>query len=201
MNSKILTKLTAGILLGLGAAVFIWILAQVILPDLFYAFEARTYDSRMSIGIQDVPEQSIEDILIIDIDGRSVSKLGKFYQWPRSYYPRLVRFMNEGGALAIGIDILLDKDMRQPEADTDLIETVRRAGNVFNSIYFEDEDSLSWRYKMDNEPAGFEWQRFAYIFPSAQIVDPLPTVPRLNDHIFSPVPASRATRLPALVIT
>jgi len=91
------------------------------------------------IGIQDIPEQSIEDIIIIDIDGRSVSKLGKFYQWPRSYYPRLVRFMNEGGALAIGIDILLDKDMRQPEADKDFIETVRRAGNVFNSIYFEDE--------------------------------------------------------------
>jgi adenylate cyclase len=165
MKSKILAKLTAGVLLGLAAAVLIWILARLILPDLFYAFEARTYDSRMSIGIQGTPEQSIEDIIIIDIDGRSVSKLGKFYQWPRSYYPRVIRFMNEGGALAIGVDILLDKDMRQPDADQDLIHTVRQSGNIFNSIYFENEDSLSWRYKMEKEPSGLDWQRFVYFFP------------------------------------
>jgi adenylate cyclase len=161
----VLTKLVAGGLLGLASAVFIWVLAKLILPDLFYAFEARTYDSRVGIGIQDVPEQSIEDIVIVDIDGRSVSKLGKFYQWPRSYYPRIIRFLNEGGALAIGIDVLLDKDIRQPEADQDLIASINQAGNVFNALYFEDQDSLSWRYKMEKEPDEFEWQRFAYILP------------------------------------
>jgi len=165
MKGKVLSKIGAGVVLGLISAALVWVLADIFLPGLFYSFEARTYDSRVTTRIADVPRQSIDDIVIVDIDGRSISELGKFQQWPRSYYPRIIDFMNAGGAAAVGLDIIFDKDTREPESDKLFIESIRNAGNVFNSIYFEREDSVSWRYRMALEPSGFEWSRFSYVFP------------------------------------
>jgi adenylate cyclase len=167
MQGKLMSKIGAGAALGFIAAVLVWLLANIIFPGLFYSFEARTYDSRVTSRISDVRSQSIEDIVIIDIDGRSISELGKFQQWPLTYYPRVISFLDSCGVAAIGLDIIFDKDIREPESNQQFVEAVRKAGNVFNSIYFEDEDSLSWRYRMALEPAGFEWSRFSYIFPEA----------------------------------
>ncbi len=165
MKGKIFTKIVAGILLGSLSGVLVWILANFAFPNLFYSFEARTYDNRVISKIQDVPAQSIDDIVIIDIDGRSESELGRFQQWPRSYYPRLINFLNSGAAAAIGLDIIFVKDSRDPDADAAFAEATRNAGNVFNALYFEEEDSLNWRYRMYTEPEGLTWERFAYLFP------------------------------------
>ncbi len=165
MKGKLATKLVAGILLGSLSGVLVWLLANFGLQNLFYSFEARTYDNRVISKIQDVPSQSIDDIVIIDIDGRSESELGRFQQWPRTYYPRIIDFLNRGGAAAIGLDIIFVKDSRDPEADAAFVEATRNAGNVFNALYFEEEDSLNWRYRMYTEPQGLSWERFTYIFP------------------------------------
>jgi adenylate cyclase len=165
MKGKIAAKIVAGFLLGLVSGVLVWVLANFVLPELFYSFEARTYDNRVITKIQDVPAQSIDEIVIIDIDGRSESELGRFQQWPRTYYPRIINFLNQGGAAAIGLDIIFVRDSRDPEADAAFVEATRAAGNVFNALYFEEEDSLNWRYRMYTEPEGFRWERFAYLFP------------------------------------
>ncbi len=171
MKAKWVTKLLAGLVLGLFSAVLVWLLGNYIAPDLFYAYEARTYDWRVQKKIQDVPEQSIEEIVIVDIDGRSVSELGKFSQWPRSYYPRIIKYMQEGGAAAIGLDILFDRDLREPESDQAFVETTRQSGIVFNAVYFADADSANWRYKMTREPEEFDWQRFTYQLPAEVLVN------------------------------
>ena len=167
MKSKILTKLFAGIVLGFISAVIVWILAMEIAPGLFYSFEARTYDWRVRRNIEDVPAQSIDDIVIIDIDGRAESELGRFQQWPRTYYPRIINYLNEGGAAAIGLDIIFPKDIRAPEEDRSFVEAVANAGNVFNAVYFAISDSDNFRYVMSEEPPGLLWQRFSYQFPVA----------------------------------
>ena len=191
MKSKILNKIGAGALLGLIAAILVWILANVIFPRLFYSFEARTYDNRVSSRISDVRSQSIDDIVIVDIDGRSISELGKFQQWPLTYYPRIINFLNSGGAAAIGLDIIFDKDIREPDANTQFVDAVRNAGNVFNSIYFEDEDSVSWRYRMALEPPGLEWNRFAYIFPE-NIAEQFKQEDRIGNEFIDLLNASHA---------
>lgn len=165
MKNKTLTRLIAGVGLGILAAVFIWVLAKEIAPGLFYAYEARTYDWRVKKSVQDIPEQSIEDIVIVDIDGRSVSKLGKFTQWDRSYYPRVINYLKEGGAAAIGLDILFDKDLRNPDADAQFVQAVRDAGIVYNAVYFAAADSANWRYVMSREPERFDFSRVTYDFP------------------------------------
>lgn len=191
MKGKIATKIFAGILLGAISGVLIWLLANFVLSDLFYSFEARTYDNRVMSKVQDVRPQSIEDIVIIDIDGRSESELGRFQQWPRTYYPRVIDYLNKGGAAAIGLDIIFVRDTRDPEADAAFAEATRKAGNVFNALYFEEEDSANFRYKMDSEPADFEWQRFAYIFPE-EISRHFKHEDRIGNEFFELLNASHA---------
>ena len=82
MKSKALHKFLAGAGLGILVAIIVWFFTNYLFAELFYSYEAKMYDWRSGIKISDVPSQSIEDIVIVDIDGRSISELGKFYQWP-----------------------------------------------------------------------------------------------------------------------
>jgi adenylate cyclase len=141
--------------------------------------------------ILDVPSQSVEDIVIIDIDGRSESELGRFRQWPRTYYPRVIEFVNEGGALAVGLDIIFPKDIREPEKDQEFVASVKEAGNVFNALYFEKADSLNWRYKMNSEPDEFQWEKFAYEI-SPDIAQYFRQEDRIGNDFFDLLNASHA---------
>jgi len=184
MKSKFGTKLVAGATLGALSAFIIYLLSAFILPELFYSFEARIYDNRVVKSIQDVQSQSIDDIIIIDIDGRSESELGRFQQWPRSYYSDMIRYLAESGAALIGVDIIVVKDLRNTAADRELVRTVNEAGNVFNALYFEREDSISWRYKMTNAPEEFEWQRFAQMLPE-DVRDHFVNEDRIGNEFFA----------------
>ena len=172
-----------GLLLGVLASLIILFLSTVLFPGLFYSFEARTYDSRVAIDIQDVPRQSIDDIVIIDMDGRSESELGRYQQWPRSYFTRLINYLDKGQAAIIGLDILFVEDKRDPEADKAFIEAVRNSGNIVNAMYFEQEDSLSWRYRMQTPPRAFEWEKFAY-FLDPQARELFPDNDRIGNEFF-----------------
>ncbi|HED11392.1 MAG TPA: adenylate/guanylate cyclase domain-containing protein [Caldithrix abyssi] len=159
---KNITKIFYGAFWGALAAVFVWLLDNYIAPGLMYEYEARTYDWRVRQKVADVPDQSIENIVVIDIDGRSVSELGKFYQWPRRYYPQIIDYLDTGGAAAIGLDIIFDRDIWRPEEDKLFINSVRRQGHVYNALYFGGADSLNFRYAMKKEPAAFEAKKFYY---------------------------------------
>ena len=166
MKNKTFSKLLAGASLGLLVAVLVWILAKYGLPDLFYSVEAKTYDWRVKSNVIDRDENKvIEDIVIIDIDGRAIEKLGKYFQWSRSYYPKLLEYLHNEGATVIGLDVIFDKDIHEPEADVDFINTTKKAGNVTNALYFAQSDSMNWRYVMKEEPKYFEWQRFVSTLP------------------------------------
>ncbi|MCB0283275.1 MAG: CHASE2 domain-containing protein [Calditrichaeota bacterium] len=157
---KHLSKIGNGALLGFLAAIVVWIVANYLASDIMYQYEARTYDWRVKKKIQDVKEAAIEEIVIIDIDGRSVSNLGKFSQWPRSYYPRLIENLNKGGARAIGLDIIFDKVIWQQEQDLQFVDAVKKAGNIYNALYFDKADTLNWRYEMKSEPQGFNAAKY-----------------------------------------
>jgi adenylate cyclase len=184
MKSKLIHKLLAGVITGVLAAIIVWLFANLILPDLFASFEARTYDHRISLAIQNIPSQSIDDIVIIDIDGRSESELGRFSQWPHSYYTQLVNYLSEGGAAIIGLDIILVKDIRNPQDDRELIQAISNAGNIVNALYFEQEDSISWRYKMMTPPREFEWQKFSQELP-IEHREMFPDNDRIGNEFFS----------------
>ena len=169
MKNKTFAKILAGAFLGLISAVLVWLLAKYIAPDLFYSFEARTYDWRITTKTSDRNKNDIiEDIIVIDMDGRSVSELGKYSQWSRSYFPKVIDYVKNDGAAVIGLDIIFDKDIREPLEDINFVNSVKKAQNVTNALYFAQSDSMNWRYVMKEEPSPFEWQRFSYSLPDNQ---------------------------------
>ncbi len=184
MKNKLTGRILAGFLLGALASLIVWFLSNLILPELFYSVEARTFDNRVAIDIQDVPSQSIDDIVIIDIDGRSETELGRYQQWPRSYFTKVINDLDKGGAAIIGLDIIFVEDKRDPKSDKDFIKAIEKTGNVVNALYFEQEDSLSWRYKMHTPPREFSWEKFAYFFDEEKR-ELFPTHDRIGNEFFT----------------
>ena len=162
--NKIVKKIVSGALLGAIAALVVWVLAKYVAPDLFYTYEAKTYDWRIEKKfVEDMP--TIDDVIIVNIDERSNHLLGKFSQWPREYHAKLVKYLHDAGALAVGLDILYDRDTWHPEQDKEFIKNVAQAQNVYTALYFAQADSDNWRPVMTEEPKGFDAQRFYYTLP------------------------------------
>lgn len=106
---------------------------------IFEDFEFKTLDLRFKlrgkIHSTKKDEAIFEDIIIVDIDEKSLKKLGKFYGWPRSYHARAIDYINLGKPKAIGFDILFierDKDIYQ---DIALCMATKNAGNVIHSTH------------------------------------------------------------------
>ncbi|MBN2424650.1 MAG: adenylate/guanylate cyclase domain-containing protein [Calditrichaceae bacterium] len=157
---KHLIKIVSGALLGIAAALIIWVMSNYLAKDLFYTYEAKTYDWRVPQKFVD--DLTVEDIVIVDIDATSLNVLGKYSQWQREYHTKVVKFLSESGALAIGLDILYDPEIWHPEQDETFIKQIEQSGNVFNALYFADADSDFFRYVMDKEPDSLDINRFSW---------------------------------------
>ncbi|MBD3226360.1 MAG: CHASE2 domain-containing protein [Caldithrix sp.] len=165
---KWFSKALYGAILGLLSAVIVWVLTEYIAEELMYSYEAQTYDWRMEKKIADAPDV-IDDIIIVDIDARSIQKLGKFSQWPRQYHTKVVEFLSDAGAMAIGLDILYDRDTWRPEQDVEFVNAVQQAGNVYNAVYFAMADSDNFRYVMPEEPEAFKAREHYYRLPNVKM--------------------------------
>ena len=187
---KHLKRIGSGTLLGIIAAFAVWLIANSLFSDIMYEYEARTYDWRVTKKTQDTGEASIDDVVIIDIDGRAVSKLGKFSQWPRNYYPQVINYLNSGGAKAIAFDIIFDKDIWRPKYDRQFVSAVKKAGNVYNALYFGSADTANFRYEMMQEPAAFNYKNFAYNI-NAPFTPKFVREQRLENEFFPLLNASR----------
>ena len=157
---KHLKRIGYGALLGLISAMIVWLMANYIADDIMYQYEARTYDWRVKKKVQEVEEFSIDTVVIIDIDGLAISKLGRHFRWPREYYAKLIKNLNDGGAKLIGLDIIFDKVIWKKEQDRVFVNAIQKAGNVYNALYFGKADSFNFRYKMISEPKRFTSAKF-----------------------------------------
>lgn len=109
---------------------------------------------------------SLDQIVIIDIDDASIERLGRTQFWPRAYDAQVIRYINSGSPLAIGIDYLYTESDSLPSSyrqllrsrgvdnistvmnamstDHELGEAIAEGGNVYLSFYDDNElvDSL-----------------------------------------------------------
>ncbi|MFO7810595.1 MAG: adenylate/guanylate cyclase domain-containing protein, partial [Candidatus Delongbacteria bacterium] len=106
----------------------------------FDRFENQVYDLRFkSRYLHNTPEGSIKDIVVVDIDARSSQKLGKYFEWPRSYFAKAIDRLSESNASVTALDILFDKS-RFSDQDSILESSIRDAGNVITGYSFARED-------------------------------------------------------------
>lgn len=154
-GKKKLAPWAAGMIIGLTGGLLVLGIPHYVgrLGDVLDGFEAKLLDKRFAMAFDAQGEKPpVEDIVIVDIDSRSLHKLGRYRQWPRSYHARLIDFLAQGGALAIGFDVLFVDPDRDPKEDEALIRATKEAGNVFHAVMFSEADSANFLYAMQEDP-------------------------------------------------
>jgi adenylate cyclase len=187
MRKNTLRRLFIGNVIGLATAVVIILITEVLFPEFFDNFEAKSFDIRYSTKIKKLEAsrdgQAIDDIVIIDIDNRSLNQFGRFQQWPRDYYTAVIKFVSESGAVVIGIDVLFMEQDIDRVADTLLVQATRQAGNVCHSLSFSKAEPGAFLYKMDAPPAELDTAGYSYLF-SNDIITHFPHADRFDGKFF-----------------
>ncbi len=187
MRKNTLRRFYIGNLIGLATAVVIILITEVLFPEFFDNFEAKSLDLRYSSKIKKLEQsrggQTIDDIVIIDIDNRSLNQFGRFQQWPRDYYTNVIKFVSESGAIAIGFDVLFMEHDIDRVADTLLVQATRRAGNICHALSFSKAEPEAFLYKMEAPPAELDTSGYSYLFPN-EITKHFPQADRFDGKFF-----------------
>lgn len=178
--SKTSKRVVLGGGIGFGLGLFA-LLTSHLFPAPFNALEARLWDIRCRLHAPPPEAPPVEDVVIVDIDTRSLYKLGRYHQWPRSYHAKLIDLLSRDGALAVAFDVLFIDPDRFPEEDSSLVRATRGAGNVLHSLIFPEVDSLNFLYEMTQDP-------YLPLNPSSSYLIPDPPFP-LRLRAEGPFPA------------
>lgn len=73
---------------------------------------ADLFFNDLHFNVKEYNDNKINDIVIIDIDEKSINKLGRFSSWPLEYYGRVVDYAVSGGAKQIAFDIFFTENDR-----------------------------------------------------------------------------------------
>ena len=193
--NQIYKRLLTGIALGILAAVTIILFTYILFPTVFHKFELQTLDMRFSRKISLLEEKrdgaKVEDIVIVDIDNRSLNKLGRFQQWPRDYYAEMINYLVRGGARAIGFDILfMERDIDRV-ADTLLVQATKSAGIVSHALSFSRAEPDAFLYRMNFPPEKFDYSRLSYAF-SPETMNEFPVADRFDGKFIELYNASKS---------
>ncbi len=164
MVNIIRKKLVRGLLAGVVTGILVWLVTQFIFDQFFFRIESQTYDWRLR-RVVEPPPNPLEDIIIIDIDERSIQKLGSYFHWPREYWIKLVNYLSEANVTIVGTDVIFDPNPRHPEEDQAFQQAISDAGNVCLAFYFSQADPDRYRSPMVNEPDNLNYQNFMVQIP------------------------------------
>ncbi|MCH7859264.1 MAG: adenylate/guanylate cyclase domain-containing protein [Candidatus Marinimicrobia bacterium] len=142
--------------LGLFSALFIWTITVSewsFLKRVVDGYEFRSYDARFRARTADFQEESIDTVLIIDIDQQSINELGNYFRWFHDQHGELIDYIRSGQPKAILFDILFDPEPDLAH-DTAFVRATYRAGNVYHAIALSLADSLNFQYPMTEAPQG-----------------------------------------------
>lgn len=152
---KGLRRTAAGAVFGLLCVVLLMGVPHIIKPlgELLDDVEAKILDLRFYLNVVlGEAQPPIEDIVIVDIDSRSLNELGYYRQWPRSRHAQLIDILKGDGAAAVAFDVFfLDPD-RNPEEDRTLATATRNAGNVVHAAVLTPPDTMNFLYEMKEDP-------------------------------------------------
>ncbi|MDZ7344942.1 MAG: adenylate/guanylate cyclase domain-containing protein, partial [candidate division KSB1 bacterium] len=174
MDEQFFKKALFGAALGLLAGLAVILVTQVLLPVAFNNFEAKIFDLRYLYKARVLETQrqgaAIEEIIIIDIDNRSLEKLGPYSQWPRSRHASLIDYLQASETACIVFDILFMERDTEPMQDSRLINSTRSAQHVVHALAFSDADADAFLYKMNAPPPGFQADHFTLSLPTTTVM-------------------------------
>ncbi|SDO27662.1 adenylate cyclase [Paenibacillus sp. yr247] len=127
-RKKWIQTLAAGLVLMLLSTYFYTVNSS----GLFYFVEGPLQDILRKA--KSVDERQPEDrIKIVKIDEKSLKEIGKF-PWDRTNYAQLIEKLEQSGAAAIGIDVVLAEPSKNPADDKDLADVLAKYQNVIMPV-------------------------------------------------------------------
>lgn len=129
----------SSVYLKLGAAFFTFIIVLFLTQDILFTIsplsrlEQKFIDERFEArGPVDIEDSS--DIIILEITQDSYDQIPPPYNswpWPRSYFARVIKNLNEAGVKAIGVDIVMsNKDKYSAANDSLLFHAIGKFRNI-----------------------------------------------------------------------
>ena len=130
----------------LALSILISMLSLITVSNFFDRFENQFTDLKFKGRYHGkARESSIKDIVIVDIDSRSVKKLGKYFEWPRTFLAETVKNLAKKKSKVVGFDLLFNQS-RFADDDSIFCENISNANNVVVGYNFQAEDSSSFIY-------------------------------------------------------
>jgi adenylate cyclase len=103
-------------------------------PIIYEQIESKTYDLRLRLRNLMKEQPQSEGIVIVAIDEESIKETGR-WPWRRDVMARLVDRISDARPKVIGIDVMFT-EKESPEADEELAQAIKRAGNVVLATAF-----------------------------------------------------------------
>ena len=129
--------------IAVGIFICLWATIDFLVLKKSKATEERTFDKVMRLRWNE-PKAS-KDIVIIDIDEKSLSEMAAEYgrwPWPRSVFGDFITQVNQLGAKALVFDIVFsDPDKFNPKSDAAFNAALENAPNVFLPIIRLNEEA------------------------------------------------------------
>lgn len=150
--------------------------------------ELKAIDWRFEHKVDWQNNKKIEDIIIIDIDKRSVKKMGKLLRWSHETHASLIEYLNESGATIIIFDIIFDAQSDDSE-NSAFLHATKNGENVFHALFFSKEDDSLFHDTMTDLPAGYEGEQNVVLNDVGSCVQ-FPRFSRIENDYFELLNAS-----------
>ncbi|MFW5959521.1 MAG: CHASE2 domain-containing protein [Chitinivibrionales bacterium] len=163
-----LIRISKGLLISAVSCLILILITEHFMTDLFERFENQSYYMRYRLKYADFSGDTEERkkrgeslVKIVDIDDRSMHKLGNYWNWNRSYHARMLNSLYSHDPAALGFDIMFfdpedqtirkrfakvlkrseafepgerDSILRYIDYDKQLIQATRSHHNVYHSL-------------------------------------------------------------------
>jgi len=163
--------------LAVGLVVF---LIAIILhfTHVFRLLDWKTWDLRLRLFAD--PSRASQDIVLFLIDQDSLDvyeqEQGLSWPWPRQMYSALLEYCTRAGARAVVFDLMFSEgSVYGTEDDEDFARAMRKAGNVFLSVFLSREEKAEEPPLSSLEKFGLDPKKYPSdaVYPFSSITLPI----------------------------
>ncbi|MDP3683247.1 MAG: adenylate/guanylate cyclase domain-containing protein [Ignavibacteria bacterium] len=153
---KIIKELRSfAIKLLISLIVSISLLQIGVVRDVIESAELSIYDLHFKLRFSNEAKEKIDDIIIVDIDEKSIKKLGRFSSWPLAYFGKIIDYVGKGGARSIAFDVFFSEHDGFSSAITDLYvskisKSLKKDTSIIRKVIQNIETENQFAYDLKN---------------------------------------------------
>jgi adenylate cyclase len=175
----------------------------------FLSYDSRMRTRIAGVEQMSIDDVVIIDIDNTSVAPTEEGGLGHYFDWPQAYHGRLINTVSSGNPAALIFDIIFDKEnsfnydlvnaLSNENAPTNdalaevtgqflqsnnpslFVKATYNSQKAYHALVFEEEDTLNFLYKMDNEPEGYDYEKHIIKGVSEEAKKKLPQADRIGN--------------------